>query len=418
MATENVDRYFTGPVHLPGERAYDEQRAAFSPAVDAKPAYVVEAADSEDVRRAVLAARTHELRFAVQGTGHGTLTAADGALLVKTGRLASVLVDPDRRVAHVGAGAWWRDVIAAATPFGLAPLSGTSPSVGVAGYTFGGGMSWLSRRYGYAADSLLRVEGVDADGEHVTVAADRDPELHWAIRGGSGNFLVATSLEFRLHPAPRIYGGTAHFPRERAADVLAFYRDWAPTQPDELTTAVVVSADSVAVRVCYAGGADAAERALQPLWRLTGAPVSGSYQSMTYAGSGTIGGTAPLGFELLDTVSDNAIADILRSPAVGIELRYWGGAMGRPAADAGPVGHRDTPFSLTIHGAQDVVAALRRHATGKSFLNFLHDTGKTASAYPKDDFARLRAAKRRYDPDQVFTPPHTITPAPALSRAS
>jgi hypothetical protein len=252
----------------------------------------------------------------------------------------------------------------------------------------------------------------------VVVSADRDPELHWAIRGGSGNFLAATSLEFRLHPVPQIYGGTAHFSRERAGDVLAFYRDWAPAQPDELTTTVVVCADSVAVRVCYAGDAEAAERALQPLWRLTGTPVSGGYQSMSYAESGTIGGTAPLGFELLDTVSDKVIAEILRSPAVGLELRYWGGAMGRPAADAGPVGHRDTPFSLTIHGARDVVAPLRRHATGKSFLNFLHDTGNTASAYTKDDFARLRAAKRRYDPEQVFTPHHTITPTPALSRAS
>ncbi|TDP95039.1 FAD-binding oxidoreductase [Labedaea rhizosphaerae] len=415
MTTENFNRHFTGPVHRPGEPAYDEQRAAFSPAVDAKPAYVVEAANAEDVRRAVLAAREHDLRFAVQGTGHGTLTAADDAVLVKTGRLTSVLVDPDRRVARVGAGTRWSDVIAAATPFGLAPLSGTSPSVGVAGYTFGGGMSWLSRRHGYAADSLLRVEGVDADGERIVVTADRDPELFWAIRGGSGNFMVATSLEFRLHPVPRIYGGTAHFPRERAAEVLAFYRDWAPAQPDELTTAIVVSADSVAVRVCYAGDAEAAERALRPLSRVTGEQVSGGYESMTYADSGTLGGTAPLGFELLDTVPDDAIAEILRSPAVGIELRYWGGAMGRPAADAGPVGHRDTPFSLTIHGSPDVVARLRRHATGKSFLNFLHDTSKTASAYTVDDFARLRAAKRRYDPDLVFTPHHTIEPAPASS---
>lgn len=406
---------FTGPVHLPGERGYDEQRAAFSPAVDAKPAYVVEAANGEDVRRAVIAARNQDLRFAVQGTGHGTLTAANDALLVKTGHLASVLVDPDRRVARVGAGARWRDVIAAATPFGLAPLSGTSPSVGVAGYTFGGGMSWLSRRYGFAADSVLRVEGVDADGEHVVVTADRDPELFWAIRGGSGNFMVATSLEFRLHPVPEIYGGTAQFPRSRATEVLAFYRDWAPTQSDSLTTTVVVSADSVGVRVCHAGDAESAERALRPLWKVTGAPVSGGYQSMSYAESGTIGGTAPLGFELLDTVSDSAITEILRSPAAGIELRYWGGAMGHPAADAGPVGHRDTPFSLTIHGAPDVVAPLRRHATGKSFLNFLHDTGNTASAYTAEDFARLRAAKRRYDPDRVFTPHHTIEPALASS---
>lgn len=406
---------FAGPVHRPGERAYDEQRAAFSPAVDARPAYVVEAADREDVRRAVVTARDHELRFAVQGTGHGTLTAADGALLVKTGRLASVLVDPDRRVARVGAGARWRDVIAAATPFGLAPLSGTSPSVGVAGYTFGGGMSWLSRRYGFAADSVLRVDGVDADGEHVVITADRDPERFWAIRGGSGNFMVATSLEFRLHRVPEIYGGTAHFARERAAEVLAFYRDWAPAQPDELTSTVVVSADSLGIRVCYAGDAEAAERALRPLWRVTGAPVSGGYEPMSYAGSGSIGGTPPLGFELLDTVSDNAIAAILRSPAVGIELRYWGGAMGRPSANAAPAGHRDTPFSLTIHGSADVVAPLRRHATGKSFLNFLHDTTNTASAYTVDDFARLRTAKRRYDPDRVFTPHHTIEPAAASS---
>src|SRR4051794_23404319 len=300
-------------------------------------AIAVEARTVADVRSAVLTARAHDLPLAVYATGHGTLTPLDGALVLKTATMAEVLVDPDRRVARVGPGARWRDVILAAAPFGLAPLSGTSPDVGVVGYTLGGGHSWLSRRYGLAADSVLRADVVTAAGSLVTATAERNSGLFWALRGGGPNFGVVTSLEIRLYPVARVYAGTARFPRERAAAVLAFYRDWAPSQPDELTTSIVVNRDALVVRGLYAGGREDARRALAPLWRAGGAPLDDLWHTMPYAEAGPIGGgAAPRAFELLADVTDGAIAAIAGGGAETVELRHWGGAIARAGADAGP----------------------------------------------------------------------------------
>src|SRR6266545_548498 len=161
---------FRGAVHLPGSEQYDAHRVTLNPALDPRPAVVVEAVTPADVRNAVLAARRHDLPLAVQSTGHGTLVPADGGLLVKTTAMAEVLVNPARRIARVGPGARWADVIAAAAPFGLAPVSGSSTSVGVTGYTFGGGLGWLSRRHGLAADSL----GPRRPGHRRRPAGDRE----------------------------------------------------------------------------------------------------------------------------------------------------------------------------------------------------------------------------------------------------
>ena len=240
-ASDHLRPAFRGPVHLPGEPAYDAHRATWSGKIDPRPAVVAEASTPSDVRAAVLIAQEHGLPFAVQSTGHGTHVPADGGLLLKTSRMAEVLVDPDRRIARVGPGAVWGDVIAAAAPCGLAPVTGSSPDVGVVGFTLGGGVGWLSRKLGYGADSLLRVDIVTADGRLLRASADENADLFWAVRGGGGNFGVVTALELRLHPVTRVYAGTATFPISRAAETLARYRDWAPSQPDELTTTIVLT---------------------------------------------------------------------------------------------------------------------------------------------------------------------------------
>src|SRR3954449_9289000 len=170
----NLQGSFRGPVHLPGDDGYDAARATWNRRIEPRPALVAEALSAADVQAAVVVAREQGLAFAVQATGHGTHVAADDGLLIKTSRMAEVLVDPDRRTARVGPGARWGDVVAAAAPFGLAPLSGTSATVGVAGYTFGGGFSMLSRKYGFAADSLVRADLVTADGSLVTASHDRN----------------------------------------------------------------------------------------------------------------------------------------------------------------------------------------------------------------------------------------------------
>jgi FAD/FMN-containing dehydrogenase len=404
-------RSFRGAVHLPGDDDYDAQRATWSGTLDQRPAIIAEAETPADVRAAVVTAQEHDLALAVQATGHGAHVPADGALLIKTSQMAEVLVDPDRRIARLGPGARWGDVIAASIPFGLAPLSGTSPTVGVAGYTLGGGLGWLSRKHGFAADSLLRADVVTADGAIVTANAGRNADLLWALRGGGGNFGVVTSLEIALHPASDIYAGSALYPRDRAAEILVRYREVATTLPDELTVNVVLTSEGVALRGLYVGDARGGERALAPLSEVAGAPLASTWREMGYEDSGTIGGTAPRHFERYAELSDAVIAAAIDAPAAAVEVRHWGGAMARPGADAGPVGHRDVPFSITVDGPAGAAAPLARHATGGSFLNFLKDPARTRTAFTPADYAALRELKRAYDPDDVFGHGHDIAPA-------
>src|SRR5690242_5527906 len=331
----------TGDIWLPGHSEYDKQRRAINPALDPRPAAVVEACGVTDVQAVVRWARDEELTLAVQSIGHGTHVAARGGLLLKTSRMAGVLVDPDRRVARVGAGATWGQVLAAAAPFGLAPLSGSSPGVGVAGYTLGGGVGWLSRLHGFAADSLVRAALVAADGSLVVADREREPDLFWALRGGGGNFGVVTGLELELFPVEHVYAGTSYFDFERAPETLARYGEWIAEAPDELSTAVLLmqmpSTPEVpqrirgrrvlAVRAMYAGDAARAERALAPLRAAAGDALVEGFSTVAYADA-RMGGTAPRLLELLNGLPDGLIEPLASavedSRVTTIELRHWG----------------------------------------------------------------------------------------------
>jgi FAD/FMN-containing dehydrogenase len=371
---------------------------------------IVAATTPADVRNAVLTARERDVPFMVYATGHGgAMPEREDIVVATTSGMGGVLVDPDRRTAWVGPGTRWGDVIAAAAPFGLAPLSGTSPTVGVIGYTLGGGLGWLSRRYGFAADSVVRAEVVTADGSLRTVSADREPDLFWALRGAGANFGAVTGLEFRLHPVSTVYAGVATFPVDRAADVLAWYRDH--VLPDELTANIVLTKDSVAVRGMYAGAAEDARRALAPLWRVAGTPVTDGWHTMPYTESGTIGGTAPRQFHYLASLPDTVVTaaiDAVRGDANAVEVRRWGGALSQGDS---PVGHRDVPFSVLVDGPAESAAVVAAHATGGSFLNWLHDPARTHTAYTAADHARLRELKLAYDPENMFGLAKNIRPA-------
>lgn len=365
----------------------------------------VHAASTADVRRAVLTARARGLKVAVRATGHGTFTEPDGTtLLIDTSAMRSVLVDPDRRTARVGPGATWGDVIAAAAPFGLAPVAGTHASVGVTGFTFGGGHGFLARRYGLGADNLVRADIVTADGELLTAREDRRSELFWALRGAGGNFGVATSVEVRLHPAGTVFGGTATFDRGLAPHLLTRFAEYA--QPEALNVSVVITPDAVALRGVYAGGADDAWRALAPL--LLDEPLTDTFRTMPYAETTTIGSTAPRRFELLRDVPVDALLDV----AGTVELKRWGGAIARGTT---PAGHRHVPFSVTVDG--DTLGPLEHHVTGGTFLNFCKHPARTADAYTPADHARLRELKRAYDPDNVFGAGHNLAPVSAALAA-
>jgi len=414
---------FGGRVHLPGDHEYDEQRRPLFPTMDPRPDVVAEAFGVADVLAAVRAARYAGLPLAVQATGHGTRIPSDGGVLLRTGGMASVLVDPRRRIAKVGPGARWGEVIDAAAPFGLAPLAGSSRDVGVTGYTLGGGLGWLGRKYGFAADSVVRAEVVTADGGVVTASADENPDLFWAIRGGSGNFGIVTSLEFRLYSVAVVYAGITYHPIERAPETLAYYRRWIEEIPDELSTAVLLTKipDSpdypeelrgrraLAIKAMYAGEAALAEAILQKLWEVAGPVQAGGLRQVPF-GEASMGGTAARYLDLVDELPDGLI-DVLTGlegePTV--EIRHWGGAMARADERTGPVGHRSAPFSLIID--QEQVDAEKLRNTGRTFLNFLADPARTESAYAADDYRRLRAVKWTYDPDNFFHLNHNIPPA-------
>lgn len=398
-----LESRLTGPLHLPGDAEYERQRGGFHGAPEA----VVDAETVADVQAAV---RTG-LPLTVLSTGHGTVAATDGGLLLRTSRMAQVLVDPDRRIARVGPGARWSEVVAAAEPFGLAPLSGDTPSVGVVGYTLGGGLSWLSRKYGFAADSLIRAELVTADGRVVVADRHHHPDLYWAIRGGSGNFGVVTSLELRLFPVPSVYGGNAEFAVDGAEGALRYLAEH--ELPDELSVSVVVGEESLVVRAVHAGAGGRA--ALQPLLDAAGTPISDTFREMRYSEVSTIGGTPPITFAMYDELSEETIEAVVES-GVTVEVRQWGGAIARPEHDdPGPVGHRDARFVMKI--AAPAADAITASATGGSFLNFLHDTTRTRDAFTPENFRRLREVKTVYDPTNLFHRNHNIPPL-STSKAS
>ncbi|MGH3713910.1 MAG: FAD-binding oxidoreductase [Micromonosporaceae bacterium] len=420
-AVATLRRALPGAVHVPGDEPYEQQRPAYRGA----PAIVVEAQCAADVQTAVRVAREHELPLTVQSTGHGTLVPPEGGILLRTSPMAQVLVDPDRRIAYVGPGARWSEVIAAAEPFGLAPLSGDTPSVGVVGYTLGGGLSWLSRRYGFAADSLLKAELVTADGRLVVADQHRNADLFWALRGGSGNFGVITALEFKLYRVPQVYGGTAVFGIERAADALSFLEHHGDVLPDELSVSMVVTrhapevnGPALVLRVVYAGRKKDAQAALEPLYHAAGSPAVESLRTMRYSDVASIGGTAPRGFAMFESMSPALIrqlVDAVREPDSGVnalEVKHWGGAIAHPAHPApGPVSHRDVPYVMKLDASPEAIDALTAEATGGSFLNFLHDTSRTHTAYTPDNHRRLREVKARYDPDNFFHRNHNIPPS-------
>src|SRR5437763_2370728 len=239
-AASRIASELHGEIVLPEHGRYDEARLAWNLTVDQRPAAIVQPVSAQDIVNAMLLAEEHGLRVAPQGTGHNAAPLGDLAdtLLIKTERMRRVEIDPERRLARVEAGALWVDVVEAAASHGLATLAGSSPDVGVVGYTLGGGLSFLSRRYGLAANRVRAIEAVLGDGRMVRIDHDAEPDLFWAMRGGGGSFAVVTALEFELLPMASAYAGHLWFPIERGSEVLHAWRELTRGDrlPDELTT--------------------------------------------------------------------------------------------------------------------------------------------------------------------------------------
>ncbi|NEM05782.1 FAD-binding oxidoreductase [Geodermatophilus normandii] len=435
-----------GPVYVAGEDGLAAEVAAWNLAVTHTPAVAVGATCAADVAAAVSFATAQGLPVAVQATGHGPVRNTDGALMITTRRMQGVSVDPVRRTARAEAGVKWQKVVAAAAEHGLAGLCGSSSDVGVVGYTLGGGLGSLGRRHGFAADAVVSVEMVTADGVLRTVCADTEPELFWAVRGGKGNFGVVTALEFELFPVPALVAGGLFFAGRDAAAVLHAYRTWAPTLPEEVSTSIAVlrlppleelppplrGQTVVHLRYVYAGEDPALGTALV-------AP-------MESAGEVLLGGVGPMPPTALDAVHMDPpdpmpgwekgvlLADLpaeavdaflavagpdVQVPLVMAEIRQMGGALARPARVPDAVPGRDAAWSVFVIGpmvpelaevvpavGRGVLAAMEPWAASSRMVNFLGDVSgpdEVLAAWSPEAAERLLAVKRAVDPDDVFS---------------
>lgn len=285
-----------GSVLLPGDAGYDDERAVFNLNHDLAPAAIVVAESAADVQATVAFAAEQHRPILVKTTGHQMIGPAHGSVVIATRRMNDVAIDAVSRTARVGAGAIWSEVITEAAKAGLAPLNGSNPTVGVSGYTLGGGLSpTLGRSHGYAADHARSLEVVTADGELRHADAESEPELFWALRGGKGNFGVVTALEFALFPVPRLYGGGIYFPSERMADVLRAWTAWYSGTPETMVSSFAAmrlpplpelpeplrGAFVVSLRFAYNGTAADGERMIAPL-RAVAPAVLDTVRDMPY----------------------------------------------------------------------------------------------------------------------------------------
>jgi hypothetical protein len=443
----------TGDLVLPGDAGWDAARLAWNLAVDQRPAMVALPETAGDVAAIVSYAAAAGLRVAVQGTGHGA--AARGgelgdSILLKVERMRGIEIDAANRSARVEAGVVWAEVAEAAAEHGLAALAGSSPDVGVVGYTLGGGLSWLGRRYGLAASNVLSVEIVTADGEIRRIDADTDPDLFWAVRGGGGSFGAVTAIEFALFPVAEVYAGVMLWPIERAGEILHAWREWTADMPDEMTTVGRLlqlppipdipepfrGRSFVAIQAFHLGAeADGAEllapvRALGPEVDTVAAISTAALQHVHMDPEHPVAAVGD--GMLLDELPAAAIDALVAaagpgsgSPLLSVEVRQLGGALGRPAAGGGAVSHLDADFALFGVGiamSPEMGAAVAAY-TGvvrealspweaeTTYLNFAERDVPAERIFGPYTNHRLRAVKTAYDPADLFRSNHPVTPA-------
>jgi FAD/FMN-containing dehydrogenase len=434
-----------GQIVVPADPDWDEARQAWNLAVDQRPAAVALVDSVEDVVEVVQFARARGLRIAPQATGHGALSLAalDGTILVKTSRLRGVEIDAEAKRARIEAGALWEDVIEPAAQ-GFVVLHGSSPDVGVVGYTLGGGMGWLARSRGLAANSVTAVELVTADGRLVRADRENEPDLFWAVRGGGGNFGVVTAIELELFDTPELYAGVMFWPAERAGEVLRAGREWAETMPDEVTSVGRVlhfpplpdipeplrGGSFVVVEAVFTGpegeGAELLEplRALEPLIDTFAAVAATALPHLHMDPPHPVPGIGDGMFlEQLPVEAIDAIVETAVPPLLTLEIRQLGGALARPSASHGAVGSLEADFVMFAAGfaptpeigaavgeaVDRAKTALAPWESERTYFNFSERPIDGARLYPAQTYRRLRRIKAAYDPGELFVSNHAIT---------
>jgi FAD/FMN-containing dehydrogenase len=437
--------HVSGAVLTPDDPNYEQARLAWNRTTDQHPAVILIPNTTQDIVAGVQFAREAGLGVGIQSTGHGLHAPSNDNLLIITSRLKQITVDVEKQIIRAEAGVIWKEVLEVVTPHGLAPLLGSSPHVGIVGYTLGGGLGWLGRHYGLAVDRVRAIEIVTPDGELRRASDDENPDLFWGLRGGVGNFGVVTALEFSVYPVTELYGGFLVYPAVLATDAFRFFREWTQRLPDEVTASIGImrfpnlpmvpealrGQVQIVLRAAYSG-ANARLGAIwiQP-WLDWRQPLTNTFRAMPFSDVGTISndpeepsyGTGS--HAILDTMSDEAINIIVKqtlnpdAPLFFSEIRYAGGAISRVAPDANAVGNRDAVYYLQMAGlaqtpeVYEVVhnyfkiykAKLQPYLRDSVYLNFLTEKEARSSAkhgYLPESYERLLALKAKYDPDNMF----------------
>jgi FAD/FMN-containing dehydrogenase len=432
----------TGPVLRASDPGFAEEVAGYNLAVTHTPDVAIGVTSASDVLEAVLYARELALPVRMQSTGHGASTPITDGVLVTTSRLTGVTIDPDAREAVVGAGARWGDVIAAAAPFGLAPVAGSSTSVGVVGYLTGGGLGPLARSHGFSSDHVRGLSVVTGRGELVDASEIDNEDLFWALRGGKDGLGIVTEVRLGLVELPRLYGGSLLFENEHIETVLRGWLDYTASAPDEVSTSIALlrfpPIDAVpepmrgknfaALRFAFPGDPAEGERLAQPLRAL--APVV--VDSLTELAAKDIGlvhndPDAPSPAWSTGTLlshADAGLADALlaavgpsaRIPFVVAELRHLGAATRTDVPGGSAVGGRSGAYTFTLVGApepslfvniipgaaQKIFDAIRPWINPETTVNFSSHGGAGTPAWSPETTARLAEVRATHDPDRVF----------------
>jgi FAD/FMN-containing dehydrogenase len=442
-----------GRVITPEDGSYEQARAVFYGSIDRRPAVIVRPADAAAVARVVSIARETEAELAVRSGGHSLAghSVSEGAIVLDLADLKALEIDADGRTAWAQTGLTAADYSAAAGAHGLATGFGDTGSVGIGGLTLGGGVGFLVRKHGLTIDDLLAAELVTADGELLQVSSDSHPDLLWAIRGGGGNFGVATRFRFRLHPVDPIVGGMLILPA--TPEVIASFVGEAQTAPEELSAIANIMVAPpmpflpseahgklvIMALICCAGEVEAGERALAP-FRALAEPLADQVRPMRYPEIyklfGEEEGPGPaqevarsLFIDDVDRAVGETIVEHLQASTALFavaQLRVLGGAMARVPADATAFAHRGRGIMVALGAVYEraeespeheawvtAFAAAMQEGEPGVYVNFLGDEGeaRVREAYPPATWDRLSAVKRRYDPSNLFRLNQNIQPA-------
>lgn len=446
---------FRGELILPDDGGYEEHRKAWNGAIDRRPALIARCAGVADVMAAVKFGRQRGLDVAVRGGGHSFPghSVCDGGMVIDLSLMKGIRVDPDARTVRVQAGALLGELDRETQAFGLAVPAGIVTHTGLAGLTLGGGIGWLQRKYGLTIDQLLSADVITAGGDFVKASANENADLFWGLRGGGGNFGIVTEFEFRLNPVgPTVLAGPIFWPMSESANVLRFYREWIQDVPDELTTIIVhryapplpvvpkelQGKPVVAVICCYAGPIEDGERVVRPLKQF-GAPVLDLCVPKPFVGHQSMFdpsfpsgwwyyfrscNLAALTDDVIDIIASNAVR--MTSPLTAFPIFQLGGAIARVGEDETPFNGRNDGFTLNINATTETAEGFDAerewsrnfwselkpyHAS--VYVNFLMEEGeeRIQRAYGAGKYARLRALKRKYDPDNFFHLNQNIPPA-------